>query len=616
MAGALIYNPAMATEQIYRWEYDIKVPSAKLWRFVADTERTNQLAGIFDVQYTYIPSPTGGSEVRARAKKRGMTFEWIERPAEWVEPEFLVHTRDYSKGPLTRMIVRLELQEGANPEHTKLIQTIRVWPRNALMAMVLKFAVGVESRKGFAKVYAMAEEWAKTEDFGTLAKPTHGLSDDEQREIRKRIASISDKVNRPDDLKRLGDHLLTGSDREVATIAPYELADRWKTDRTDMLRICLHGANRGLFDMRYSILCPMCRRSKSSFEALRDVTTKGHCDACNANFGVDFDRCVEVYFTPEPIGIGAKTPTYCHAAPMNTPHRIGVWSFAPGETRTVSVPVAAGKYQLASPKSKGAVYIDIVASGQTAANVRLSVDGIAGAPQHMKAGTLTFNVKNDVPENAVLMLVRTEWADNAVTAADLTAMEEFRGLFSGEVVAPGAEFSITNMVFLFTDLVGSTAMYERIGDAPAFALVRDHFDVMRDIYVHHKGALVKTIGDAVMAVFRRSSDAVEAAFEMHENIRNVKDKRTGEPLALRIGLHRGPCIAMEANNVLDYFGTTVNVAARVQAKADGLQTAVSDAILQDSGVADIVRACNARSTRISANLKGIADAFPITLLER
>src|SRR5262249_50183804 len=126
----------------------------------------------------------------------------------------------------------------------------------------------------------------------------------------------------------------------------------------------------------------------------------------------------------------------------------------------------------------------------------------------------------------------------------------------------------TSLTFLFTDLKGSTELYERVGDLVAFDLVRAHFQVLNEIVAAEAGAVVKTIGDAVMATLATPDRAITAALRMREAMRHLNDGHRGQDLLLKIGIHEGPCLAVVLNDRQDYFGQTVNIAARVQALAD------------------------------------------------
>ena len=170
----------------------------------------------------------------------------------------------------------------------------------------------------------------------------------------------------------------------------------------------------------------------------------------------------------------------------------------------------------------------------------------------------------------------------------LLARQTFRRLFRSERVDEREGLGIRQVTLLFTDLKGSTAMYERLGDLNAYALVREHFALLGAVVQEHSGAIVKTIGDAVMAVFSRPTDAVAAALHILGEIERY-NREHGEPgIILKIGAHCGSSIAVTLNDNLDYFGQTVNVAARVQSLADAGEICISEALYTAPGVGHLL----------------------------
>lgn len=159
------------------------------------------------------------------------------------------------------------------------------------------------------------------------------------------------------------------------------------------------------------------------------------------------------------------------------------------------------------------------------------------------------------------------------------------------------------LAILFTDLVGSTALSDRLGDEAAEALRRAHHDVLREAIADHEGEEVKSTGDGVMAVFPSAADAVGCAVAMQQGIHRAN--RPGSELALRVGIHVGEPIAHEA----DYYGTSVNVAHRLCEQAPGGAIHVSD----------VVRALTAGRPGVELrplgprSLRGIAE--PLTAFE-
>ena len=167
-----------------------------------------------------------------------------------------------------------------------------------------------------------------------------------------------------------------------------------------------------------------------------------------------------------------------------------------------------------------------------------------------------------------------------LTAKRLLSNQVFRDLYSTDTLRVDQRLKITSLTFLFTDLRGSTALYERVGDLAAFDLVKRHFRLLLDIVAAEGGAVVKTIGDAVMATFTLPEQAIAAALRMREAMRELTANARPEDLRLKIGIHAGPCLAVTLNERQDYFGQTVNVASRVQ------QMAVSDVILATAPVVE------------------------------
>src|SRR6187431_2451920 len=170
-----------------------------------------------------------------------------------------------------------------------------------------------------------------------------------------------------------------------------------------------------------------------------------------------------------------------------------------------------------------------------------------------------------------------------LTANRLLSNQTFRDIYRTDTLDVDQGLKITSLTFLFTDLKGSTALYDRVGDLVAYDLVRAHFRLLHEIVASEAGAVVKTIGDAVMATFPTPDRALAAALRMRDSVRDLK-----KDLLIKIGIHEGPCLAVTLNDHLDYFGQTVNIAARVQGLADERAIFVTKSVMQHPQVAGII----------------------------
>ena len=180
------------------------------------------------------------------------------------------------------------------------------------------------------------------------------------------------------------------------------------------------------------------------------------------------------------------------------------------------------------------------------------------------------------------------WVAEVLTAHEVTTLQAFHDLFSDQVLRPGDEVSISQVALMFTDLAGSTNLYDRVGDAGAYHLVREHFAFLAAIVRKHRGAVVKTIGDAVMAAFADPADAMRAGLAVQRQVDEFRRQSCLGEVAIKVGLHSGACIAVTLNDRLDYFGTIVNLAARLQGLARSGEVVVSGAMAEDPGVAQVL----------------------------
>jgi len=191
----------------------------------------------------------------------------------------------------------------------------------------------------------------------------------------------------------------------------------------------------------------------------------------------------------------------------------------------------------------------------------------------------------------------------------LLSSQTFRSLFRSEVIKASEGIGVKDITLLFTDLKGSTALYDRIGDLNAFSLVQQHFDSLQDVTAANNGTVIKTIGDAVMAAFMNPLDAVRAAVAMLDEMEGFNRDHSDRLLILKIGLHKGASIAVTLNDRLDYFGQAVNIAARIQSLAQAEEIYLSQEIHDYPGVEELLKPFIVE--RRMAHLKGVNLEVPV-----
>ncbi|HEX7318090.1 MAG TPA: DUF5939 domain-containing protein [Pyrinomonadaceae bacterium] len=567
----------------YRWEYDLRASPQALWPFVSDTNRFNRDAGLPDVSTQSTTDVNGGvGRRRLKLKRLGVGVEWEEEPFEWVRPFRFGVARRYRTGPVAEMRVAAELSE-RDGGGTHLVYDVRVRPHGALGRAVIPYQVGRVTARRFAEVFRRYDRLALDEQSQTVEpKSANRLGAGERTLLDSLRARLDGEDSRL--AARLCETVATSDELTLARLRPYALADAWGVPRREVLELCLRATRAGLLDLRWELLCPVCRGARQSAETLRDVRAEQHCDSCQIDFAVAFDRSVEVVFRPNPSVRRVESHDFCVGGPQVTPHVVIQQLVPSGETRTVTPLLEEGRHRLRIGAKDEARTLLVSASGSE--ELTLKADDVDVEEELTVSTRPVIRLRNDTKDERLFRIEREAWGGQAATAAEVTALQLFRDLFATEALRPGDRINVGQMTILFTDLRNSTRLYREIGDAVAFGAVMSHFDVLREEIAREGGSVVKTIGDAIMAVFPRPAPALRAITNAQAALASPPEGV--RPLTVKAGLHAGACIAVTLNERLDYFGSNVNIAARLEPLSTGEDCVITADVRRDPEVLELL----------------------------
>jgi len=429
-------------------------------------------------------------------------------------------------------------------------------------------------------------------------------------------------------------------DRDLCRINVLDFAGKRGLDEERALAAFLHAARLGLFELSWNVLCPGCGGVLDAGATLKTVNHDEYaCGLCASGYKPTLDEMVEVTFTVSPRvrRIAAHDPDTLPeveyyrqifwSSGVDLPEMLGdsLAAFTidsielpPGEKAVLSVQLPNDFVIAFDPVTHGTQFIDVkgepTRERQTLSMVFNKLKAPVGTVE-MQPGPLRLSLENRTDRRVLPAL----WiAGDAlhhllgkrrpfITAKRLLTNQTFRDIYRTDTLDVDQRLKITSLTFLFTDLKGSTALYERVGDLVAYDLVRQHFGVLNEIVAAETGAVVKTIGDAVMATFPTPDRALAAALRMRKEMTRINTERRNEDLLLKIGIHEGPCLAVTLNNSQDYFGQTVNMAARVQGLASSRAIFVTKPVIDDAKAAKILEDAGLQATMQVAALRGIAD---------
>jgi len=430
-------------------------------------------------------------------------------------------------------------------------------------------------------------------------------------------------------------------DRELCRINALAFAATHELDEEDVIAAFLHGARLGIFDISWNILCPACGGVLDSGATLKTVKQAEYrCVLCARGYEPTLDEIVEVTFTisPRVRRIAAHDPEtlswieyyrqifWSSGVDLPDDETFAKWvrentldsrELSPGEKVVLSLQLPEGEVDIFDPVLHMSQHIEVKGEPARESQSLSFVMTRDHAPEEavqLHPGPVTLTMENrsnkrTLPAVWVVSDKIHELINKRrpfVTAKRLLTNQTFRDIHRTDAIDVDQRLKITSLTFLFTDLKGSTELYERVGDLAAYDLVRAHFRLLNEIVAAERGAVVKTIGDAVMATFPTPDRAMAAALKMREALQDLKGA-----LLLKIGIHEGPCLAVSLNDRQDYFGRTVNIAARVQGLATSRSIFATRRVVTDSEASKLLQSNGIAPTPEKRSLRGITKQVEI-----
>lgn len=492
---------------------------------------------------------------------------------------------------------------------------------------------------------------------------------DEKLELLEKARAWSPRV-----ISKLETLIRTADDFSLFRLNPIQYAAEKNLSEREAIDLFLYAVNVALFEMEWHVLCPHCGYVVESLRSMSALHAHYRCRVCAVERDSSLDDYIQISFTispqvreisfhhPEDLPIedfyfkyhlsrevispvpgvtltqaftsftkymgylqpGEKTvaevelpPGLLRATDVTNDASFGLL-LTPNEqvdSQVIPLQLVNGKFQSSDPEMQPRTLVieDVTQQPRTFSlelgrelangNHTLQIENLL----NRRSALWIFHVQNDPPP--VMEFVPF------LTGKRLLTTQTFHDLFRSETVRSDEGLSVQDITFLFTDLKGSTAMYDAIGDPKAYYLVRQHFDTLGHAISQNNGAIVKTIGDAVMATFMNPNDAMQAALQMIEEMR-VFNRGISHSLHLKVGIHRGHSIAVTLNDRLDYFGQTVNIAARVQSLADADEIYITEQTFAGVDAAPRLQNCAIQPEQVA--VKGVSDTLhvhKVTLLQ-
>lgn len=526
---------------------------AQIWPILSNTAELNFKMGLAPMRFESIDGVRHGHQ-----KLLGMNTHWTERPWEWKQNCWLKNERVFIKGLFAKIEGIFEIKP-IDDKRSEVFITFIIHHKYRLLRSLFNYAT-----KGvITKLFAAVEQ--------ELQKPKHTIAHAQAKDFDSWLNQA-----RPFERERL---------------IPKRIAHDTASDWVKIMKNALNGDYQQRFSLRFDAVCPHCRGAKQTAPRLTELAQHAHCDTCAIEFEIGSQESIEVTLLDTSLPADQRGFDFCSADVANKP--------------TIVYQRLGGKWHDALELDQGILnlkkrgvnqHIKLIVNPELE-HTSLDLDQVFTLEsERLKVGrTIELTTSSSSP-NDHFMLEQLSKFNDTLSAAELMLQPDFESLVPLESIVTDFPIEMGNKALLFTDVVGSTDLYFRVGDQQAFKRVRDSFLVIGKVTKKHHGVLVKTIGDATMYAFNSGEDALKAAIAIQEANR-------GNDMKLRISLHYGPCLTIITQDGQDFFGDTVNICAKFQSEVDADELIFEDSLRQHLSP-DFLALIDRKFEEVSFSLKG------------
>jgi len=547
------------------WCFSLPLSPAELWPYIADTSSFNRYLGM---------APRQEKEVEGKRHVKttmlGFAQEWVEEPWSWFHEVSIHSHRAYSQGIAKAVTSHFFLEPSASGVDfyvnfswtlqnnfsfyfLKATESLLKNKFKAAFATVIKF---VSSHKNVKpRALSLINEPAKNVNLAALEKAAENL----------KMRSLN-----PVAVDGLCQLIKTGDDFDLYRIKAIVLAQNLNVSKKDLLKVCMEGVRYGLLSISWDVICPHCRGVRLAAQNMGQIPANTDCMVCEVDFQTDTLESIEVVFHVHPSYRKVTEVLFCAAEPSKKDHIQVQQKIEPFQTLHFHQNLQEGRHRLRVTNPTANYYFEVQKESPKA---EVTWDLAADMEKAVCGPSLTFTIQNKTNQIRDFHVEQLWWKDDILHPVDIFTMPEYRDVFSRESLESHLRISMGVQVVMFTDIVNSTSFYNKMGDAAAFSEVKKHFTDTFAAVEKCEGAVIKTIGDSIMACFSDPEKALQAAVEIQDVFHS---QRADTSIRLRVSLHFGQVIAVHLLQGLDLFGTTVNKAAKLQACANAGEVACSD----------------------------------------
>lgn len=555
----------------YRWQWQLGCRPEELWPLIADEFKLCHALGLNTPGEADAKSKSSASGKQASALERTLSnslhlacapdFTWVQNH------ELNAYLKFYSKLiHAIKMTIRVEENNHGCAVH----HHVSVYPTSLIGKLSTPLLIGKAMREHLQSSYETIEEYLASEAGPAYAENISQISPAAQLHVDEAAEHLADLGFRESWIRHLIACIAYEPDARAKSIEPYAFANQHSLPVDRAIDLLLSAVKEQLLSFQWRLRCPRCADVRYLREHLKLIPPVGHCSRCDIHFSTHLHKNVELAFKPHRHVRRIEAKKADSVDPLTRTQEYMRVVIEPAGQKSIELDLPPGKYRIRSSNTGPSqwYHLDVTSTKQAQVHV-LVFDERLEVNSAIHYGKHKLKVQNSSAVKQLVIFESINARSRMLLANRVLTNQHFHALFPGETVSEESPAPIGPLALLVADVAGSTLLYECMGDEASYRLIREFYQFVEKNIRACEGAIIKGVGDYIMAAFVNPVRAVKAGLRIRENLDTFNATLgTSDQLRVRLALHYGPCMAINMSQTIDFFGHSVNTASALQHLSD------------------------------------------------
>jgi adenylate cyclase len=567
----------------YSWSWKLQSTSDELWPLLGNSHHFDGMTGMPATLLTK-------HKDRKSSLVAGGDVDRENSSIKWTKNKSLSSQICYSSGPLENFSSTITFDSDGS-KGSILTYQIKITARNVTAFLIIPYLLGVKTYKQLTETFHNADRLIQRRQTHVTQKLSH-IPRYKAKQIQDAKLFLQDSSFKKRWITSLLKILAYENDHVLSTLRPYTYATLWGAPRQRIFDFFLSAVTCNILQYKWQLYCDACCKWKRTFTSLTEFPGPQKCPNCEKEITASINKNLEMIFQPHPELRKIKEELKTFHSPMTSPNVLIHEILEPEEQKKHSITFSPGHYSIRSddPNMNYQAFFIIKKNAvKESFTIETTKKGIQVHRQKLEENgpNLIFSNHRKSPQS--LFIEKTASETDKVSIADAQLSSYFRMEFPQEAPPAGVPLQVPDISFIHCQLVKSTELCIESGDESAYQEVRELYLFQKSIINQHNGATAKVTNDSIIGVFPTPVMAVNAAIAIQNDLIAFNAAQTSRTdLGVKIVVHRGPCLAVSFNGLLDYFGGTPSFLHEVQSNNHEEGIVITDSVNQEPGIGEVL----------------------------